>query len=69
MLKELQGLLHTKLDELRVQWVAKVQVAPRLEARSSRRCGVVARPPDPATRCPAELATALAEARRRGPRR
>jgi hypothetical protein len=61
VLKELQGKLHVKLDELRVQWVAKVQsLLDRGEVVESLR--VVARPPDAATRCPAELATALTEA-------
>jgi hypothetical protein len=61
VLKELQGQLHAKLDELRVQWVAKVQsLLERGEVVESLR--VVARPPDTATRCPAELATALTEA-------
>lgn len=61
VLKELQGQLHAKLDELRVQWVAKVQsLLDRGEVVEALR--VVARPPDTATRCPAELATALTEA-------
>ncbi len=61
MLKELQGQLHAKLDELRVQWVDKVKaLLDRGEVVESLR--VVARPPDTATRCPAELATALTEA-------
>ena len=61
VLKELQGQLHTKLDELRTQWVAKVQsLLDRGEVVEALH--VVARPPDTATRCPAELATALTEA-------
>jgi hypothetical protein len=61
VLKELQGQLHAKLEELRVQWVAKVQsLLERGEVVEALR--VVARPPDAATRCPAELATALTEA-------
>jgi hypothetical protein len=61
VLKELQGLLHTKLEELRTAWVTKVQsLLAQGEVIESLR--VVARPPDAATRCPAELATALAEA-------
>ena len=61
VLKELQGQLHTKLDELRTQWVAKVQsLLDRGEIVEALH--VVARPPDAATRCPAELATALTDA-------
>jgi hypothetical protein len=61
VLKELQGQLHSRLDELRVQWVAKVKaLLDRGEVVEALR--VVARPPDTATRCPAELATALTEA-------
>lgn len=61
VLKELQGQLHTKLDELRTGWVAKVtSLLERGEVVEALR--VVARPPDTATRCPAELATALTEA-------
>ena len=61
VLKELQGHLHAKVEELRVQWVAKVTtLLEKGEVVEALR--VVARPPDSATRCPAELATALAEA-------
>jgi hypothetical protein len=61
VLKELQGLLHTKLEELRTQWIEKVRsLLERGEVGEALR--VVARPPDAATRCPAELATALTEA-------
>ncbi|HEV3214035.1 MAG TPA: hypothetical protein VGZ03_11635 [Acidimicrobiales bacterium] len=61
VLKELQGQLHAKLEELRTQWVAKVQsLLDRGEVVEALR--VVARPPDAGTRCPAELATALTDA-------
>ena len=61
VLKELQGLLHTKTEELRVQWLTKVE---GLLARGEvvEALLVVARPPDSATRCPAELATKLTDA-------
>ena len=61
MLKELQGLLRTKTDELRTQWVDKVE---RLLAAGEVReaLAVVSRPPDTSTRCPAELAAKLADA-------
>jgi hypothetical protein len=60
MLKELQHALHTKTEELRTQWVAKVE---RLLAAGDVReaLAVVTRPPDPGTRCPAELAAKLAD--------
>jgi hypothetical protein len=61
VLKELQALLHAKLDELRTQWVTKVQsLLDRGEVVEALH--VVARPPDTATRCPAELAAALTDA-------
>jgi hypothetical protein len=61
VLKELQGVLHTKTEELRTQWLAKAQSL--LEAGNvAEALGVVSRPPDPGTRCPAELAASLADA-------
>lgn len=61
VLKELQGLLHTKSEELRAAWVAKIEsLLGRGEVVEALH--VVARPPDSAARCPAQLASALAEA-------
>lgn len=61
VLKELQGHLHTKTEELRTQWVAKVEsLLEKGEVVAA--LAVVTRPPDPGTRCPAALATSLAEA-------
>jgi len=60
-LKELQGVLHTKTEELRTQWVRKVETL--LAAGNVREAlAVVSRAPDPGTRCPAELAASLADA-------
>jgi hypothetical protein len=60
VLKELQSSLHAKTEELRERWVAKIQsVLERGEVVEALH--VVARPPDQSTRCPAALATALAE--------
>ncbi len=61
VLKELQGLLHTKTEELRTQWVAKVE-SLLAKGEVAAALSVVSRAPDPATRCPAALATSLAEA-------
>jgi hypothetical protein len=61
VLKELQSLLHAKTEELRTQWVAKLEsLLERNEVVEALR--VVARPPDQSTRCPAALATSLTEA-------
>lgn len=61
VLKELQGLLHTKSEELRTQWVSKIE---SLLGRSEvvEALHVASRPPDSSARCPAQLATALAQA-------
>lgn len=61
VLKELQGQLHTKTEELRTQWVTKVEsLLEKGEVVAA--LSVVSRAPDPGTRCPAALATSLAEA-------
>ncbi len=61
VLKELQGILHVKVEELRASWIAKVtSLLEKGEVVES--LTVVSRPPDSATRCPAELAAALTEA-------
>jgi hypothetical protein len=61
VLKELQGVLHTKTDELRTAWVKKVETLCA-DGKLIDALGVVAHPPDPGTRCPAELASSLATA-------
>lgn len=61
VLKELQGLLHTKVQELRTQWVSRIEGLLKA-GQVAEALGVVARPPDPATRCPAELAASLTDA-------
>ena len=61
VLKELQGQLHSKTEELRTQWVAKVE-SLLAKGEVVAALSVVSRAPDPGTRCPAALATRLAEA-------
>ena len=59
VLKELQGHLHTKTEELRTQWVKKVE-SLLADGKVAEALGVASRPPDPGTRCSAELASSLA---------
>jgi hypothetical protein len=51
VLKELQGQLHTKTEELRTQWVAKVE-SLLAKGEVVAALSVVSRAPDPGTRCP-----------------
>jgi hypothetical protein len=61
VLKELQALLHSKTEELRTQWVAKLEsLLERNEVIEALH--VAARPPDQSTRCSAALAASLTEA-------
>ncbi len=60
-LKDLQGKLHVKTEELRVLWVKRIESALD-DNRVADALETVSRAPDPGTRCPAELATRLAEA-------
>jgi hypothetical protein len=60
-LKDLQGKLHVKTEELRVLWVKRIESALD-DNRVADALETVSRTPDPGTRCPAELATRLADA-------
>lgn len=58
--KTLQESLDSRVNALRDEWVARITNALD-EHRVADALRAVARPPEPATRCPAELAVRLAE--------